>query len=244
MRRRLSFRGRQMSALIPINNINVNFSVTGERVFIGSLELSEVFEKNHANILRIINKLPDDEFKSANFIKHSYIDKTGRVLPCYNLTRDGFSLLVMGFTGQRAYQWKVEFIKAFNTMEAKLKRNGTKSDKFGEVLTRLGEKSREADLFKRKYYESIERENSLLREKLNVSEKIITKSELIKKSSRLTQNEKDKILSLYKNGLGCAQIARHIGRSEYAIRTTIKYAINQANLGNESGLFGGEYERD
>ena len=124
MRRRLSFRGRQMSALIPINNINVNFSVTGERVFIGSLELSEVFEKNHANILRIINKLTDDEFKSANFIKHSYIDKTGRVLPCYNLTRDGFSLLVMGFTGEKAYQWKIEFIKAFNMMEAELRRQG------------------------------------------------------------------------------------------------------------------------
>ena len=107
---------------------------------------------------------------------------------------------------------KIEFIKAFNKMEAMI--SGTKSDKFGEVLTRLGEKSREADLFKRKYYESIERENSLLREKLNVSEKIITKSELIKKSSRLTQNERDKILSLYKNWLGCAQIARHIGRSE------------------------------
>ena len=99
-------------------------------------------------------------------------------------------------------------------MEAMIKRSGTKSDKFGEVLTRLGEKSREADLFKRKYYESIERENSLLREKLNVFEKIITKSELIKKSSRLTQNERDKILSLYKNGLGCAQISRHISRSE------------------------------
>ena len=109
-----------MNALI--NDINVNFSVTGERVFIGSLELAEVFGKNHKNVLRAIDKLPDDEFKSANFIRHSYLDKTGRVLPCYNLTRDGFSLLVMGFTGERAYQWKIEFIKAFNTMEAELRR--------------------------------------------------------------------------------------------------------------------------
>ena len=105
-----------------INNINVNFSVTDERVFIGSLELAEVFGKEHRHVLRTISKLPDDEFKSSNFAKHSYIDKIGRILPCYNLTRDGFSLLVMGFTGQKAYQWKIEFIKAFNTMEAKLKR--------------------------------------------------------------------------------------------------------------------------
>ena len=113
-----------MSALIPINNINVNFEVVNDEVFATSLQIAEVFEKNHANILRIINKLPDDEFKSANFIKHSYIDKTGRILPCYNLTRDGFSLLVMGFTGEKAYQWKIEFIKAFNTIEAELKRQG------------------------------------------------------------------------------------------------------------------------
>ncbi|HFZ5046134.1 TPA: Rha family transcriptional regulator, partial [Campylobacter coli] len=41
--------------------------------------------------------------------------------PCYNLTRDGFSLLVMGFTGEKAYKWKIEFIKAFNEMEKRLK---------------------------------------------------------------------------------------------------------------------------
>ena len=135
MRRRLSFRVRQMSALIPINNINVNFEVVNDEVFATSFQIAEVFEKNHANILRIINKLPDDEFKSANFIKHSYIDKTGRVLPCYNLTRDGFSLLVMGFTGEKAYQWKIEFIKAFNMMEAELKRQGVirYTDKIAEL---------------------------------------------------------------------------------------------------------------
>ena len=203
-----------MNSLIPINNISVNFEVVGEEVFATSLQIAQVFGKSHKNVLRTIDNLPQDDFFNTNFKINKRTDLFGAVTRSekyYNLTRDGFSLLVMGFTGQRAYQWKIEFIKAFNTMEAKLKQNGTKSDKFGEVLTRLGEKSREADLFKRKYYESIERENSLLREKLNVSEKIITKSELIKKSSRLTQNERDKILSLYKNWLGCAQIARHIG---------------------------------
>lgn len=204
-----------MNSLIPINNISVNFEVVGEEVFATSLQIAQVFGKSHKNVLRTIDNLPQDNFFNTNFKINKRTDLFGAVTRSekyYNLTRDGFSLLVMGFTGQKAYQWKIEFIKAFNTMEAMI--SGTKSDKFGEVLTRLGEKSREADLFKRKYYESIERENSLLREKLNVSEKIITKSELIKKSSRLTQNERDKILSLYKNWLGCAQIARHIGRSE------------------------------
>ena len=160
-----------MNNLAVINSVSVEFSVVGDEVFADTLKIAEVFGKNHPEILRLIRSLPNDDFKTENFKETFYTNKQNKRQPCYNLTRDGFSLLVMGFTGQRAYQWKIEFIKAFNKMEAMIKRSGTKSDKFGEVLTRLGEKSREADLFKRKYYESIERENSLLREKLNVSEK-------------------------------------------------------------------------
>lgn len=169
-----------MSALIAINNINVPFDVVGEDMpTVSSDYVARVFKKEHSKVIRAIENLPNDEFRQRNFTLSSQVRKNGlfdKDTKCYNLTRDGFSLLVMGFTGQKAYQWKIEFIKAFNKMKAMIKQNGTKSDKFGEVLTRLGEKSREADLFKRKYYESIERENSLLREKLNVSEKIITKS--------------------------------------------------------------------
>ena len=111
-----------MSALIPINNINVNFEVVGDEVFATSLKVAEVFEKRHDHLIRTIDNLPNDDFKSANFKFDTYFDKKGEQRRMFSLTRDGFSLLVMGFTGQRAYQWKIEFIKAFNTMEAKLKR--------------------------------------------------------------------------------------------------------------------------
>lgn len=111
-----------MNEVIVINNVNVAFEVVNERVFINSLELSKVFEKDHRNILRTINNLLDDDFTKLNFALSEYTDSTGRKLPCYNLTRDGFSLLVMGFTGQKAYKWKIEFIKAFNLMEAELNR--------------------------------------------------------------------------------------------------------------------------
>jgi phage regulatory protein, rha family len=116
-----------MSALIPINNINVNFEVVNDEVFATSLQIAEVFEKNHKNILRIIEKLPQDDFSKANFKIQKRTDLFGaatRSERYYNLTRDGFSLLVMGFTGERAYQWKIEFIKAFNMMEAELRRQG------------------------------------------------------------------------------------------------------------------------
>ena len=113
-----------MSALIPINNINVNFEVVNDEVFATSLQIAEVFEKNHTHILRTIDKLPSNDFKSSNFKFDTYFDKKGEQRRMFSLTRDGFSLLVMGFTGERAYQWKIEFIKAFNMMEAELRRQG------------------------------------------------------------------------------------------------------------------------
>ena len=111
-----------MNNLAVINSVSVEFSVVGDEVFADTLKIAEVFGKNHQHILRTIKNLPNDDFKSENFKSSTYLDAQMKPRPCYNLTRDGFSLLVMGFTGQKAYQWKIEFIKAFNTMEAKLKR--------------------------------------------------------------------------------------------------------------------------
>lgn len=105
-----------MSALISINNVEVEFLTNNENIFINSLDLGKVFGKEHKTVLRNIENLPNDEFKFINFEKTQYLDKKGELRPCYNLTKDGFCLLVMGFTGERAYKFKVEFIKAFNRL--------------------------------------------------------------------------------------------------------------------------------
>ncbi|EAJ5084917.1 phage antirepressor Ant [Campylobacter coli] len=110
-----------MSALIPINNVNVVFEVVGDEIFANSLQIAEVFEKDHSNVLKAIDKLPNDEFKSSNFKYDSYFDKKSEQRRMINLTRDAFSLLVMGFTGEKAYKWKILFIKAFNEMEKRLR---------------------------------------------------------------------------------------------------------------------------
>ena len=55
------------------------------------------------------------------FITSTYADIYGRNQKCYELTRDGFSLLVMGFTGKNALEWKLKYIEAFNLMEEKLR---------------------------------------------------------------------------------------------------------------------------
>ncbi|EFN3030542.1 Rha family transcriptional regulator [Campylobacter coli] len=94
------------------------------QVFINSLDLAKVFKKRHDNIIQTIENLPQDEFKTLNFEISSSIRKNGlfeKDTKFYKLTRDAFSLLVMGFTGEKAYKWKIEFIKAFNEMEKRLR---------------------------------------------------------------------------------------------------------------------------
>ena len=64
-------------------------------------------------------EVPED-FTKLNFQPSEYTDPTGRKLPMYQLTRDGFTLLAMGFTGARAMKFKLAYIEAFNRMEAEL----------------------------------------------------------------------------------------------------------------------------
>ncbi len=58
------------------------------------------------------------------FIESKYKDSKGEWRKCYLMTRDGFSLLVMGFTGQKALEWKLKYIEAFNYMEESIKKVG------------------------------------------------------------------------------------------------------------------------
>ncbi|EOC4417864.1 Rha family transcriptional regulator [Campylobacter coli] len=109
------------NAPVIINNVEVNLNIKENKVFINSLDLAKVFNKNHRHILQTTKNQPQNDFTESNFILSTYKDKKGELRPCYNLTRDAFSLLVMGFTGEKAYKWKIEFIKAFNEMEKRLR---------------------------------------------------------------------------------------------------------------------------
>ena len=89
-----------------------------------SRTVANIFEKNHKDVLEsirnLVEQLPQD-FTELNFEPSNYTDPTGRSLPMYLLTRDAFTLLAMGFTGPKALKFKLEYIKAFNAMEAALK---------------------------------------------------------------------------------------------------------------------------
>lgn len=87
-----------------------------------SLDIAESFGKRHDHVLRDINALElPEEFRLPNFGEISYFDAYGRKMPMYQITRDGFIILVMGYNGERAMQFKLAYLKAFNKMEEALR---------------------------------------------------------------------------------------------------------------------------
>jgi Rha family phage regulatory protein len=83
-----------------------------------SLKVAEYFKKNHFDVLKSIKILEcSKEFTDRNFAVSEYKDSTGRKLPMYYITRDGFMFLCMGYTGPKAAKIKEDYIKAFNCME-------------------------------------------------------------------------------------------------------------------------------
>jgi Rha family phage regulatory protein len=88
-----------------------------------SNEVARHFGKQHKDVLEKIAALSqevDPAFSERNFPPSEYTDSTGRTLPAYRITRDGFTLLAMGFTGKKALAFKLAYIEAFNRMEAAL----------------------------------------------------------------------------------------------------------------------------
>lgn len=98
------------------------------RAFTTSLDVAAVFTKRHGDVMRAIRQLEDEAleeetlaaFNRRNFASVEYLDGKGEARPMYQLTRDGFALLAMSFTGRDANRWKVAYIAAFNAMEARL----------------------------------------------------------------------------------------------------------------------------
>ncbi len=87
-----------------------------------SLIVAEVFGKEHKNILRDIENLScSDNFNRLNFEHIKYFDSRGREQKAYEITKDGFSFLVMGYTGEKAGEFKEKFITEFNKRESLLK---------------------------------------------------------------------------------------------------------------------------
>ena len=102
-----------------MNNIILS-TQNGEPVA-SSRQIAENFDKNHRDVLRAVDNLKEDVQNFAQmFYESTEPDSYGREQRAYLMNRDGFSLLVMGFTGKAAFEWKLKYIQAFNAMEKQL----------------------------------------------------------------------------------------------------------------------------
>lgn len=112
------------------------FKGESNQVLTNSLLVAEKFGKEHNKVIRDIQNLScSGEFRAANFGVSSYISLQNKELPMYVMTKDGFSFLVMGYTGVKAGMFKEEYIKAFNKMEETIKNGGFNVPKsFREAL--------------------------------------------------------------------------------------------------------------
>ncbi|HIE1729966.1 TPA: Rha family transcriptional regulator [Pseudomonas aeruginosa] len=99
----------------------VSVEIIGGKPTTTSLDVAKHFRKRHDNVLRDIKNLecPED-FALLNFEECSRTGANNRPEPYVRMTRDGFTLLCMGFTGKEAMHWKVAYINAFNKMEQAL----------------------------------------------------------------------------------------------------------------------------
>lgn len=92
------------------------------QVLTNSLLVAEKFGKKHYHVTDAIKNLLNSHEKSGQFfVPSTYIDASGKENPMYVMNRDGFTLLVMGFTGEKALGFKLDYIDAFNKMENALK---------------------------------------------------------------------------------------------------------------------------
>lgn len=114
------------------------FKGESNQVLTNSLLVADKFGKNHKHVLDAIRELISSAEKSAvlkMFVPSTYIASNNKENPMFIMNRDGFTLLAMGFTGEKALQFKLEYINAFNKMEEAIKNGGFNVPKsFREAL--------------------------------------------------------------------------------------------------------------
>lgn len=188
-----------------VKTMNNNLvQISNNQLTTTSKVIAEAFGVLHKNVLAKIQSLeiPTD-FSRLNFQPAEYLDEQGKTRKQYTITRDGFTLLAMGFTGKKAMKFKIDFINAFNAMEAELLNRATlKKPTFAETL--LG--SRE-----------LKKENEKLKNLTSSLQTELLKSKpLWRKINRYTEM-----------GLTNAEISRLIGK---APRTVRQYKTEMCHL--------------
>ena len=108
--------------------MNKLVTIMKDNAVVSSLDVAKNFHKRHNNVLQSIGGLLKNEQTKKMFHRSTYTEQQNKEdYPMYYMNRDGFSLLVMGFTGKKALEWKLKYISAFNHMEKLLMERQTEA---------------------------------------------------------------------------------------------------------------------
>jgi anti-repressor protein len=144
-----------------------------------SILIASKFGKEHRNVMRDILNL-SEKIDALKFEQMFYItklpDSYGRLQNSYIMNRDGFSLLVMGFTGSEALKFKIEFIEAFNKMEAIIKQSLPQT--FAEALQLAADQQKQIEEKQRQL--ELQQPKVLFADSVATSEKSILIADLAK----------------------------------------------------------------
>lgn len=112
-----------MNGIIDATNTKelINIQDIDGSLLASSREIATNFGKRHNDVVKTIENLTTENFVVKEMFIESTFEHKGNLYKEYLITRDGFSLLVMGFNGSKALTWKLKYIEAFNKMEEKIK---------------------------------------------------------------------------------------------------------------------------
>ncbi len=183
-------------------SIPIHLEVSEGRPMAQSTDVAEHFEKQHKNVLRDIRELEiPEEYRQLNFeptfIQVDTPNGGKRMDPAIDMTRDGFTLLVMGWTGTRAMQFKIAYLEAFNRMEMELQTRAGVLPTHRHI--RLLERLAELEGFRAE----------TLAQRLE--------NRPFKSPRPMTQEERVRMQELRMQGLSLSHIARETGRSPRSV---------------------------
>ena len=119
-----------------------------------SLQVAEKFGKRHDKLIAEIRRMYGEligkrspQNGGAKFFFESTYENRGKHYPMFLMTRDGFSVLVMGFTGKNALEWKLQYIRAFNQMEKLIQEKSTAAYQLSDQAEKATRKT-ETDIIK------------------------------------------------------------------------------------------------
>ncbi|KAA0805635.1 transcriptional regulator [Bacillus sp. JAS102] len=115
---------------------NIVFLNGKNEVVTDSLMVAEVFGKKHHHVLDSVKEIISKSKNGKTNFRLSYYNAGTRQYPKYELNRDGFVMLIMGFTGDKAFEFKEMYIDEFNRMEEKLKQMLTDSYLIDDPIAR------------------------------------------------------------------------------------------------------------